>query len=30
MIKRIKTEITSEDIAEIWELKLQEMGVVIN
>ena len=30
MIKRIKTEITSEDIAEIWELNLQEMGVVIN
>ena len=30
MIKRIKTEITSEDIVEIWESKLQEMGVVIN
>jgi plasmid replication initiation protein len=29
MIKRIKTEITSEDIVEIWESKLQEMGVVI-
>ena len=29
MIKRIKTEITSENIAEIWESKLQEMGVVI-